>query len=55
MTLMVITITNGGWVDSLPNLQKPVTMHRIANLRDQTDDKAIVRVGGQHWDKENRV
>lgn len=44
--MKVITITDKGWIASLPKIQRPVIMHRIANL--------TVRVAGNHYGENQR-
>lgn len=57
--MRVVTITKGGYVDSLPKIQRPVVLHRIANIREENirDQRGatVVRVAGQHYDSTNRV
>lgn len=49
--LLVITITKGGYIDTLPKIQRPVMIHRIGN---EKPDNAITRVGGQKYDDNSR-
>lgn len=53
--MKVITITDKGWLMSLPKIQRPVILHRVANLTVQEDDTWIMRVRDGHYGKAQRI
>lgn len=53
--MKVITITENGWLMSLPKIQRPVILHRVANLAQQDDDTWVIRVQDGHYGKAQRV
>ena len=44
-----ITITEGGYINRLPKIQKPVILHRILNIRQEMNEVTVTRVAGIKW------
>lgn len=52
--MKIVTLTDDGWLMSLPRIQRPVILHRIANLA-QDNDTWVMRVQDGHYGKAQRV